>query len=228
MTVRHDGRVSAKRTRFWHQARVIGGVVLAGLLVAGAPARAAGPEILVYGDSLMAGYGLARAEGFVPQLQAALDAAGVEARLINASASGDTTQAGLARLDWSLGSDPDGVILGLGANDMLRGVPVATTRANLQAMLERFKAENVPVLLAGMMAQRGLGESYVQAFDALYPDLAARYGAALYPFFLQGVALEPALNQADMLHPNAEGIALIVKAMLPSVVAFVAGLGEVP
>ncbi|MDP2779522.1 MAG: arylesterase [Devosia sp.] len=181
------------------------------------PAHAAERTILLYGDSLLAGYGLPAEEGFAAQLQAAMDRAGLDATLVNASVSGDTTADGLARLDWSLAEAPDAVILGLGANDMLQGLPPSAATSNLAAILQKLDDMQVPVLLLGMMADRGLGADYVAAFDGLYPALASAHGAILYPFFLDGVALEPALNQADMRHPNAAGVAHIVEKLLPFV-----------
>jgi len=181
------------------------------------PALADEPTILLYGDSLMAGLGLSADEGFMGQLQAAMEDKGLEADLVNASVSGDTTADGLARLDWTLGDPPDAVILGLGANDMLQGLPPAEARSNLEAIMARLDALEVPVLLVGMKANRGLGDDYVEAFDAIYPDLAQEHDALLYPFFLEGVALDPALNQPDLRHPNAEGVAVIVAGVMPLV-----------
>lgn len=180
-------------------------------------ANAADRTILLYGDSLLAGLGLSADESVMDQLQAAMDAAGLDARLVNASVSGDTTADGLARLDWTLGEPADAVILGLGANDMLQGLPVDAARANLEAIMTRLDALQRPTLLLGMMANRGLGADYVAGFDAIYPDLAAEHDALLYPFYLQGVALDPALNQPDMLHPNAAGVKVIVAGLLPLV-----------
>ncbi|RUT34851.1 arylesterase [Arsenicitalea aurantiaca] len=180
--------------------------------------------IVVYGDSLVAGYGLSAADGFVPQLQRALDAEGLDVNLVNAGVSGDTSQDGLARLDWTLADRPDAVMLGLGANDMLRGIDPAITERNLTAILDRLAEENIPVLLFGMMANRGLGPDYVAAFDAIYPRLAEEYGARLVPFFLDGVAFERTLNQPDGIHPNAEGVARIVAAVLPEVRALVSAV----
>ena len=182
--------------------------------------------MLVFGDSLVAGYGLPADQGFVPQLQAALDAAGVEARLINGGVSGDTTADGLARLDWALGDQPDAVIVELGGNDMLQGLPPEVARANLDAILGRISASGTPVLLAGMRANPSLGDSYTKAFDAIYPELAAQYGADLFPFFLEGVALQAALNQSDGIHPNAPGVAAIVEAITPYVVRLVERVSE--
>ena len=181
------------------------------------PARANTPRILLYGDSLLAGLGLPADQSFMGQLQAAMNARGVDADLVNASVSGDTTAGGLARLDWTLADRPDAVILGLGANDMLQGRPPAKARANLEAIMARLDELDVPVLLLGMKANRGLGGDYVEQFDAIYPELAQEHGALLYPFFLEGVALNPELNQPDGLHPNADGVAVIVAGLMPAV-----------
>ena len=181
------------------------------------PVAAAERTILLYGDSLLAGYGLSPADGFAAQLQAAMVAAGLDAKLINASVSGDTTAAGLARLDWSLAEKPDAVILGLGANDMLQGLPPETARANLDTILTRFDQLHLPVLLLGMMADRGLGADYVAGFDGMYPALAKSHDTIFYPFYLDGVALDPALNQADLHHPNTAGVKHIVGKLLPDV-----------
>lgn len=194
------------------------------LLAALGTVQAAPKTIMVFGDSLMAGYGLPAGDGLVPRLEAALRADGLDVTLVNASVSGDTSADGLARLDWALAERPDAVILELGANDMLRGLPVADLRANLTALLERFRAENLPVFITGIYANRSLGDDYVAAFEATYTELAARYGAPLYPFLLDGVALDPALNQADMLHPNAEGVAVIVSRLAPVAAEWLRGL----
>ena len=199
-----------------------GAAALAG---AASPVRAAGKTVLVFGDSLVAGLGLSEPEGFVAQMQAALDKANAGVTLINGGASGDTTATALGRLDWALGDNPNGVLLELGANDMLQGVPVETIRQNLDAILEKLVAAKLPVFMAGMKANRGLGADYVSAFDALYPALAQKHGATLYPFFLDGVALDQDLIQADMLHPNAKGVAVIVEKMLPALSAWLGKVG---
>lgn len=178
-------------------------------------------RILALGDSLTAGYNLAPGEGFVPQLQRALDEAGLDARVLDGGVSGDTTAGGLARLDWALADDPDAVILELGANDALRGIDPAVARANLAAMLERLAAAGKPVLLAGMLAPPNLGPEYGAAFNRIYPELAEQYDVLFYPFFLDGVAADPALNQGDGLHPTAAGVALIVERILPDVRALI-------
>ena len=189
------------------------------ILVISAFAARAEPalRILALGDSLTVGYDLPRDQGFTAQLEAALRARGYPAEVINAGVSGDTTAGGLARLDWALADDPDMVILALGGNDELRAINPAQTRANLDAMLEQLQARNLPVLLAGMKAPPNLGREYREAFDSIYPDLARKYAVPLYPFFLQGVATDPELNLKDGIHPNAEGIALIVEGITPYV-----------
>lgn len=189
------------------------------LVLAGAtlvPASAAERTLMLYGDSLMAGLGLSPKDSFAGQLQAAL---GGDVTIVNASVSGDTSADGLARLDWSLGERPDAVILELGANDMLQGRPVEAMRENLTKIMQRFKDEGIPVLLAGMQASPSLGSDYVVAYNAVFPDLAAKFDTAFYPFFLDGVATDQSVNQADGMHPNAEGVSIIVEAMLPSVKA---------
>jgi acyl-CoA thioesterase-1 len=188
------------------------------------PARATQKTVLVFGDSLVAGLGLPESEGFVPQMQAALDTAGAGVTLVNGGASGDTTGTALARLDWALGDRPAGVLLELGANDMLEGVPVDTVRQNLEAIMDKLAAQKLPVFIAGMQANRGLGADYVAQFDALYPALAKKYHAPLYPFVLDGVVLEPKLNQPDLMHPNAAGVAVIVEKLRPALMAWLAKL----
>lgn len=184
-------------------------------VAAPAPAAPSGLRILAFGDSLTAGYGLPEADAFTTRLQAALAAHGIRAMVLDGGVSGDTTAGGLARLDWALGDRPDLVILELGANDALRGIDPATARANLDAMLAKLRAAGVPVLLAGMLAPPNLGPDYAAAFNPIYPELAAKYGVPLYPFFLDGVARDPALNQADGIHPNAAGVRVIVGRLLP-------------
>jgi len=189
------------------------------------PAAGADPvRILAFGDSLTAGYGLPEAEGFPAQLEAALAAAGIEAEVINGGVSGDTTAGGLARLDWALADDPDVVILELGANDGLRGLRPAETRANLDAILTRLGEEGIAVLLAGMLAPPNLGREFGEAFNAMFPALAEEHGVAFYPFFLDGVATDPALNQPDGIHPNAAGVAVIVERILPHLLAVIEDL----
>jgi acyl-CoA thioesterase-1 len=212
--------------------RQVAAVTLAAAL-AGIPlalALAVGPgfafdrpvKIVTLGDSLTAGYGLPADQAFPIKLQAALAAKGIAAEVANAGVSGDTTSGGLARLDWSVPDGTDAVILELGANDALRGTDPKVTRAALEATLARLQARHIPVLLCGMLAPRNMGPDYATAFDGIYPDLAAKYGAVLYPFFLDGVATEPKLNQRDGLHPTAAGVDKIVEKILPSVQRLVA------
>jgi acyl-CoA thioesterase-1 len=193
-------------------------VALAATVVAGRGPRAEqGPvRLLAFGDSLIHGYGLPPEESLPAQLESALREAGHAVEVINGGNSGDTTASGLARLQWTLGGGADAVLLSLGSNDGLRGLDPAETEKNLRAMLEILREAKLPVLLAGMYAPRNLGQDYVAAFDAVYPRLAAEYGALFYPFLLQGVALEPALNQPDGIQPNAAGDAVIDEGLLPT------------
>ncbi|TDP48813.1 acyl-CoA thioesterase-1 [Zavarzinia compransoris] len=195
--------------------------VVLGLAVSGAGAQAQPKTVLALGDSLTHGYGLDEPEIFPVRLQQALAGAGVEARVVNAGVSGDTSAGGLARLDWALGDPaaaPDLVIVELGANDALRGLDPASTEANLDRILAVLKERGIPALLAGMKAPPNLGADYVARFDALYPRLAEKHGVPFYPFFLDGVAAQPALNQADGMHPNGAGVAIIVERITPLVV----------
>lgn len=186
------------------------------------------PVIVVFGDSLVAGYQLPPGKGFPDRLQAALTERGIPARIVGAGVSGDTTSSGLARLDWSVAEGTDGVILELGANDALRGLPPDTTRDNLSAMIERLQARNIKVLLAGMMAPPNMGEDYAGSFNPIYPKLAEKYGLRFYPFFLEGVAADAALNLEDGIHPNEQGVDVMVANMLPTIEAFVTDLRPAP
>ncbi len=191
--------------------------IAAGLVLGSSGAMAAEPVIVALGDSLTAGYGLPDAQSFPVQLQNALAKRGQKVEIVNAGVSGDTTTDGLARFDWSVPKTADALILELGANDALRGLDPAKTKATLEAILDKAKARGLPVLLAGMEAPRNLGPEYVAQFHAIYADLAKRYDVIFYPFFLQGVALDPSLLQEDGMHPNAKGVTLIVKNILPDV-----------
>jgi acyl-CoA thioesterase-1 len=206
------------RYRRYGAARALVHLAFLLLGLTGAPARAAGPLIWAFGDSLTAGYGLLPADGFTTQLQAALRRTGVLAKVRNGGISGDTTAQGRARLLWGLrglSAKPDLVIVELGANDMLRGLPPAQAGQNLDLILAALKQRHIRVLIAGMKASPNLGADYRQAFDGIYPRLAKRYGASLYPFFLDGVAGNRELIQADGLHPDARGVAIIVSRMMP-------------
>lgn len=189
------------------------------LLVLFSPACAESqrPRILVFGDSLTAGYGISSAEAFPEQLQGALDAAGYQVTVINSGVSGETTAGGVSRLEWVLADVPDMVIVELGGNDALRGLAPEQTQSNLDRIMTRFAESGVKILLAGMRAPRNLGSAYYSKFDALYPALAAKHDVLLYPFFLEGVAGNPQLNLADGIHPNAQGVKVIVDNMLPYV-----------
>ncbi len=193
------------------------------------PAKAPAHVILAFGDSLTAGYGLPANEGFTRQLEDRLKAQGLNVRVHNAGVSGDTSSGGRSRLGWVLSSmkeKPDLVILELGANDALRGIDPKITRENMDAMLGELKKRNLNVLLAGMYAPRALGAAYYKQFDAIYPDMAKKHGVPLYPFFLEGVAGNPKLNQRDGIHPNKDGVAQIVKRITPPVSRALQGSGS--
>jgi acyl-CoA thioesterase-1 len=172
-------------------------------------------RILVFGASIVEGYGLPAEESLPVRLEAALEAQAYHVAIVNAGVSGDTTAAGLSRLGWTLGEPYDLAILALGSNDALRAIEPAETKANLDAMLTQFAEAGLPVLLVGMYAPRNLGADYVAEFDALYADLAEQHHVALMPFLLEGVALQPELNQGDGIHPNAAGVEIIAQNMLP-------------
>ena len=206
------------RTR-WRKA------VIALALLLPVAAHAAPVRLLVLGDSLSAGYGLAQADGFEAQLGAALRANGRDVAIIDGAVSGDTSAGGLARLDWALGDGADAAIVELGANDGLRGVDPANTEKNVRAILDRLAARHIPVLLTGMYAMPNLGQDYAAEFRAVFDRLGTRPGLMYDPFFLTDVATVPSLNQPDGLHPNAEGVRHIVGRLLPLVEKL---LAEVP
>ncbi len=199
------------------------------LSVLALPAQAEPVTLVALGDSLTAGYGLPPDQGLVPQLQSWLAAQGAEVTVLNAGVSGDTTAGGLSRLDWSLTPETDALMVTLGGNDMLRGLPPEEARANLSAILEGAKSKGLPVFLVGMEAPGNYGAEYKAAFDAIYADLAAEFGATLYPFFFQGMtegnsdpaAMRPFMLE-DGIHPNAEGVAKIVADLGPALQAFLA------
>lgn len=194
-------------------------LMLALSLSGGTPSSAA-PLIWAFGDSLTAGLGLPPRDGFTSQLERALHSAGIPATVKNGGISGDTAAQGRARLLWGLrglGVKPDLVIVELGANDMLRGLPPTQAEHNLDLILAELKRRDIRVLVAGMKASPNLGQDYARAFDAMYPKLAKRYNATLYPFFLDGVIGHPALIQGDGVHPNPHGVAIVVGRMLPVV-----------
>jgi acyl-CoA thioesterase-1 len=181
-------------------------------------------RILAFGDRLTEGFGVPPGMDYPNVLERALKARGLAVTVTNAGVSGDTSAGGLARLDWSLGnaqSAPDAAIVELGANDGLRGLAPAEMEKNLDAILARFKTRNIPVLLTGMKGPRNYGAQYAAEFDAVFPRLAKKYGVLFYPFFLEGVALDPALIQADGLHPNPKGVEAVVKNIAPLAVQLV-------
>jgi acyl-CoA thioesterase-1 len=207
------------RRGYGRGARFVNRAALAVLitLLLGAGQVAAATRILAFGDSLTAGLGVAPDQSFPAQLAARLKTDGYDVAVDNGGVSGDTTADGLARFDWTMDDHPNVVLLELGANDMLRGLDPKRAETNLDTMLAKLKAAKVKVLLLGMRSSSNWGADYQKSFDAIYPALAKKYTVPLYPFFLDGVALDPKLNQADMLHPNPAGIAVIVTRIAPAV-----------
>ena len=173
------------------------------------------PEVVAFGDSLTAGLGLPPEQAFPARLESRLHGDGIKVHIVNAGVSGDTTAGGVARLDWQLADKPDIVMLELGANDALRGIDPDIVRTNLETMIKKIQSSGAKVLLLGMQAPANWGEDYQRRFDRIYPELAHAYGAPLYPFFLEGVAMNSELNQPDGIHPNARGVAVIVKGVAP-------------
>lgn len=200
----------------WLHVIVIVSALLAGL----SAAQARTLQIVGFGDSLMAGYQLPQNESYTAQLEAALKAKGIDVSVANAGVSGDTTSAGLARLDWSIPDGTDGVILELGANDALRGISPDQTEKNLDAMLARLKERKIPVVLAGMLAPPNLGADYQERFNGMYQRLSQKYSVPLYPFFLDGVVTQSDLQLEDGMHPNAKGISVMVERSLPTMESF--------
>jgi acyl-CoA thioesterase-1 len=197
-------------------------VLVSGLHTAASIAAAAPVEIVALGDSLTAGYELPPGESFPEQLEAALRAHGHDVTVINAGVSGDTASDGLARVEWSVPASADIIIVELGGNDALRGIDPALTREALSAIVAKLRGRGHAVLLAGMRAPPNLGSDYAAAFDSIFPDIAAEYGVALYPFFLEGVALDAVMSQPDGIHPTAAGVATIVESILPEVEKLIA------
>ena len=228
----HEKFGDGKRPAFWRVdvlAWVVINVSLLALLVmAASPGSAAEKpvRILMLGDSLTSGLGLIKGESLPDRLEAALQTAVPGARVLNAGVSGDTTAGGRSRLAWSLAARPDALIVALGANDGLRGLAPKQTFANLDAIIGTAKKAGIPVLLAGMRAPPNLGKEYGAAFDAVFPRLAAKHGIALFPFLLAGVAAKPDLNQDDGIHPNPDGIAVIVENILPYVLKLIERAGH--
>ncbi|MDP9810564.1 acyl-CoA thioesterase-1 [Rhizobium tibeticum] len=201
-------------------------VIVASLIFA--VAASARPISLVgFGDSLMAGYQLPPGDGFPEKLQAALKAKGVDISIANAGVSGDTTTGGLARIDWSIPDGTNGVILELGANDALRGIPPEESEKNLDQMIARLKERGIAVLLVGMLAPPNMGGDYAARFNPIYQKLAQKHGVALYPFFLEGVVLHAGLQLEDGMHPNSKGVDVMVEKMEPAITQFLATISTV-
>ena len=200
---------------------MVGGMASAQTLAV-APAKPI--KMVVLGDSLSAGLGLPASAAFPARLQKALASKGIEVDMINAGVSGDTASGGRDRLDWSVPEGTEAVIVELGANDALRGVDPKVTRSALTEILTRLKARGIAVLLCGMYAPPNYGSDYSARFNAIYPELAKSFGVPLYPFFLEGVASDAKLNQADGIHPTAEGVDRIITNILPTVQAFLGAI----
>jgi acyl-CoA thioesterase-1 len=197
-------------------------LALAAALALASLAAAKPLQLVALGDSLTAGYGLPPGQAFPDALARALEARGWQVEVVNAGVSGDTVADGLARFDWSVPEGADALIVELGANDMLRGADPAATEVALSHILAKARDAHMAILLAGMRAAPNYGEDYKRRFDAIYPELAQRFGVTLYPFFLEGVAADPSLTLPDGLHPNRAGVEKIVEGMLPSVEAVLA------
>jgi len=196
---------------------MLAATILWALAAQGTETKDSHMTIVAFGDSLTAGYGLVDNQSFPAQLEAALKARGKDVSVVNAGVSGDTSNAALQRLDWSLPENAEALIVELGGNDALQGIPPEGTRDALAKIIEAAQAKGVPVLLAGMEAPRNMGKDYIDAFAAIYPALAAKYGVVFYPFFLDGVVLDDSLMQADGIHPNGKGVAKIVASIMPKV-----------
>lgn len=182
-------------------------------------------QLVGLGDSLMAGYQLPPTDSYTAQLEAALKGKGVNVAIANAGVSGDTSSGGLARAEWSVPDGTDGVILELGANDALRGIPPEQTEKNIDTIISGFQKRNIAVLLVGIMAPPNMGEDYAKRFNPIFPKLAEKYNLPLYPFFLDGVVTDDALNLDDKMHPNTRGVAMIVEKSLPAVESFIKTIG---
>ena len=218
--------VEGKRRMFVHMIVLVLALSATTAVSVRAAAAAKPVSMVVLGDSLSAGFGLPADAAFPARLEKALKSNGIDVNIGNAGVSGDTSSGGRDRLDWSVPEGTEAVILELGANDALRGTDPEVTRAALSDILTRLKARGVAVLLCGMLAPPNYGSDYATRFDAIYPELAKSFGVPLYPFFLEGVAADAKLNQADGMHPTAEGVDVIVKNILPTVKAFLGTLSR--
>lgn len=210
-------RLRNQRPAGWRKALALVLVMIGAAFVSPAAVRAEPLRIVALGDSLSAGYELSPEDAFPAQLERALKAKGLDAVVENAGVSGDTSTGGLDRLDWSVADGTALVVVELGANDALRGIDPALTRANIDAILTRLKERGIAVVLAGMLAPPNMGDAYVSAFNAIFPDMAAKHGVPLYPFFMEGVITVPELLLADGIHPNGKGVARIVEGIAPLV-----------
>jgi acyl-CoA thioesterase-1 len=220
-----SARVVERLARLFVHMLVLGTVLMAAGTAFAQASRESKPiRMVVLGDSLSAGLGLSGPDAFPAKLQKALKANGIDVEITNAGVSGDTSSGGRDRLDWSVPEGTDAVILELGANDGMRGTDPKVTRSALSDILKRLKARKIAVLLCGMVAPPNYGSDYSARFNAIYPDLARSFGVPLYPFFLQGVAADARLNQADGIHPTAEGVDVMVKNILPAVEAFLGAI----
>lgn len=205
---------------------VISILIFIGVLLIALTSHARELKLLAFGDSLIAGYGLPKKDGFTDQLETSLKAEGRKVTVVNAGISGDTTAGGLARIDWALASKPDVVLLELGANDSLRGINPEVTRRNLKGILERLKLKKIPVLLAGMLSPTNMGREYGREFKSVYIDLSKKFDVVFYPFFLEGVAGSVKFNQADGMHPNKLGVAIITRNIMPSIHALLQRINQ--
>jgi acyl-CoA thioesterase-1 len=209
------------RSRYGNAASFVNVLLVAFFVLSGSSMAVDTVRILALGDSLSAGHGLMRANSFPSQLERALTSKGILAKVANAGVSGDTSAGGLSRLDWALSEGFDGVIIELGANDGLRGLEPGETLKNLDAILAKLQQKELVVLLTGMQAPPNLGAEYAKEFTAIFPQLATKYDILFYPFFLEGVAAIVDLNQEDTIHPNSEGVGVIVKNILPYVIEMI-------
>ena len=222
-----DSAVERRYGFFMHIAVLMFALMTIATIASAQAQPAAKPiKLVVLGDSLSAGLGLPAQEAFPAKLQKALQAKGIDLDMVNAGVSGDTSSGGRDRLDWSVAEGTEGVIVELGANDALRGIDPDLTRAALTDIVTRLKARKIPVMLCGMMAPPNYGADYAARFNSIYPDLAKQFDVPLYPFFLEGVAADAKLNQADGIHPTAEGVKIIVNNMLPTAEAFLRTISE--
>ena len=221
--ITYNSHIDGRRTGIWMALRALFAALF---FLSGANAIAQPVKIMVFGDSLVAGFGLPPGAAFPDILAQNLIQQGYQNEMINAGVSGDTTAGGLARLEWSLAAKPDAAIIVLGGNDLLRGLEPAASYRNLEGIIDQLAANDVEVLLAGMQAPRNLGADYANEFDAIYDRLAKRHKILFYPFFLDGVALQPAMNQPDGMHPNDQGVAHIATKSWPLVKALLSKTGK--